>query len=61
MAAEGSELVPSALEFNLGQAVLGGQFFYRIFYCLNFRLYSQTDVFLMGAQSFLVRSAAREV
>jgi len=60
MAAEGSELVPSALKLNLCHAVLCGQVFYRIFCCLNFRLYPQTDVYLMGAQSFLVRFAARE-
>jgi len=60
MAAEGSELVLSALKLNLGHAVLCGQVFQRIFCNLNFRLYPQTDVFLMGAQSFLVRFAARE-
>ena len=60
MAAEEGEFVPSALKLNSGHSVLCGQVFYRIFGCLNFRLYPQTDVFLMGAQSFLVRFAARE-
>ena len=60
MTAEEGELVPSALEFNLCHAVLCRQVFQRIFCSLDFCLYPQTDVSLMGAQSFLVRFAARE-